>query len=102
MRVLHREVIEEEEEVRPDDVENNTEKQKKKKTLSQKKIIIIISALALSAALITSLSLGLYFGLNPKEETKGDLYCHFQKFDFNQSIFPETTTETTKGIIFQF
>ena len=72
VRVLHMDVIKEEEEVKSNDVENNTEKQKKKKTLSKKKIIIIISAVALSAVLITSLSLGLYFGLNQKEETKGD------------------------------
>ena len=56
-----------------DDVQNNTKKQKKNKTLSKKKIIIIISAVALSAVLITSLSLGLYYGLNQKEEIKGNL-----------------------------
>ena len=79
MRVLHRDVIEEDEEVRSDDVESNTKKQKNK-TLSQKKIIIIISAVALSAVLITSLSLGLYYGLNQKEETKGDFRkrSHFE------------------------
>ena len=87
MRVLHREVIEEVEEVRSDDVENNTEKQKKKKTLSLKKIIIIISSVALSAVLTTSLSLGLYYGLNQKEETNGDLYLIYNKWILNKVFF---------------